>query len=64
MAPVLVLILSVIVLFAIGGVVCVYWTARGDAPRWARGVATATDVLSEIVLKANKGSSSRNNGDD
>ncbi|MEU1553313.1 hypothetical protein AB0G86_05020 [Streptomyces scabiei] len=64
MAPVLVLILSVIVLFAIGGVVCVYWTARGDAPRWARGVATATDVLSEIVLKANKGSTSRNNGDD
>ncbi|WEH16596.1 hypothetical protein [Streptomyces sp. VNUA24] len=64
MATVLVLVLSVIVLFAVGGVVCVYWTARGDAPRWARGVAMATDVLSEIVLKANKGSTSRNNGDD
>ncbi|MFE7765993.1 hypothetical protein [Streptomyces sp. NPDC057438] len=60
----LVLILSVLVLLAVGGVVCVYWTARGDAPRWARGVATATDVLSEVALKANKNSTSRNNGGD
>jgi hypothetical protein len=66
MRTVLVLALSVFMLLAIGGIVCVYWTARGDAPRWARGVATATDVLSEIILKANKSSTSRNssNGDD
>jgi hypothetical protein len=57
-----VLVLSVLVLLVIGGCVCVYWTARGDAPRWARGVAAATDVLSELVLKANKNSSSRSNG--
>lgn len=64
MTTVLVLILSVLVLLAVGGVVCVYWTARGDAPRWARGVAAATEVLSEVVLKANKSSTGRNNGDD
>jgi hypothetical protein len=64
MTTVLVLILSVLVLLAVGGVVCVYWTARGDAPRWARGVAAATEVLSEVVLKANKSSTARNNGDD
>jgi hypothetical protein len=57
-----VLVLSVLVLLVIGGCVCVYWTARGDAPRWARGVAAVTDVLSELVLKANKNSSSRSNG--
>ncbi|MFM9594290.1 hypothetical protein ACKI1J_20300 [Streptomyces scabiei] len=64
MTSMLVLILSVIVLFAVGGVFCVYWTARGDAPRWARGVAVATDVLSEVVLKASRNSTGRKNGDD
>ncbi|MDX2601958.1 hypothetical protein PV379_48910 [Streptomyces caniscabiei] len=50
----LILILSVVLLLALGGVVCVYWTARGDAPRWARGVARTTDVASGILLSANK----------
>ncbi|MEH0635088.1 MULTISPECIES: hypothetical protein [Streptomyces] len=65
MTTVLVLVLSLLVLLAVGGGICVHWTARGDAPLWARGVAGATDVLSELVLKANKTSSDRNgDGDD
>ncbi|MFE7839356.1 hypothetical protein ACFU53_25885 [Streptomyces sp. NPDC057474] len=64
MTTVLVLILSALVLLVIGGCVCVYWTARGDAPGWARGVARTTEVVSQLVLKANKNSSPRNNGDD
>ncbi|MDW8810862.1 hypothetical protein P1P68_40205 [Streptomyces scabiei] len=62
MTSVLVLILSVIVLSAIGGVVCVYWTARGDAARWARGVAVATEVTSELLLKASRNSTGRKHG--
>ncbi|WRZ49819.1 hypothetical protein OG622_23995 [Streptomyces sp. NBC_01314] len=60
----LVLILSVVLLLAIGGCACVYWTARGDAPRWARGVAKTTEVASELVLRANTKSRTGNNGDD
>ncbi|MGW1667378.1 hypothetical protein [Streptomyces sp. NPDC002324] len=64
MTTVLVLVLSLLVLLAVGGGICVYWTARGDAPLWARGVAGATDVLSELVLKTNKTSSGRNDDGD
>ncbi|MEE1758104.1 MULTISPECIES: hypothetical protein [unclassified Streptomyces] len=53
MTTVLIAILSVVLLLAIGGCVCVYWTARGDAPRWARGIARTTEVASELVLSAN-----------
>ncbi|MFJ7336000.1 hypothetical protein ACIQU3_26760 [Streptomyces sp. NPDC101110] len=62
----LVLILSVVVLLVIGGCVCVYWTARGDAPRWARGVARATLLGSEIARSASRSSRSRqqSSGDD
>ncbi|MDX2913638.1 MULTISPECIES: hypothetical protein [Streptomyces] len=59
----LVLILSVVILLALGGCVCVYWTARGDAPAWARGVARTTEVASKVVRRANTASSNRNNGD-
>ncbi|MGW0845532.1 hypothetical protein ACWD26_36440 [Streptomyces sp. NPDC002787] len=58
----LVLILSVVVLLAIGGCVCVYWAARGDAPRWARGVAKATLLGGELTKAATRGSSTRQDG--
>ncbi|UUU23623.1 hypothetical protein [Streptomyces sp. DSM 40750] len=48
----LVLILSVVVLLVIGGCVCVFWAARGDAPRWVRGVAKATLLGSEVTRSA------------
>ncbi|MDT0573602.1 hypothetical protein RM704_40230 [Streptomyces sp. DSM 3412] len=59
----LILILSVVLLLALGGIVCIYWTARGDAPRWARGVARTTDVASDVLLHANKSSKSQNDTD-
>ncbi|MDX3690262.1 hypothetical protein PV726_07980 [Streptomyces europaeiscabiei] len=59
----LALILSVVVLLVIGGCVCVFWAARGDAPRWVRGVATATLLGGELTRKASRGSGSRSNGD-
>ncbi|MEU3890098.1 hypothetical protein [Streptomyces sp. NPDC029041] len=60
----LVLILSVVVLLVIGGSVCVFWTARGDAPRWARGVAKATLLGSELAQSAGRSSRSRQSGED
>lgn len=61
----LVLILSVVVLLVIGGCVCVFWTARGDAPRWARGVAKATLIGSDLARSAGRSSRSqqRSGGD-
>ncbi|MGV9349548.1 hypothetical protein ACWDSD_33100 [Streptomyces spiralis] len=61
----LVLILFVFLLLVIGGCVCVYWSARGDAPRWARGVAKATLLGSELARSASRNSRSRQSaGDD
>ncbi|MFD5745146.1 hypothetical protein ACFXJM_20610 [Streptomyces massasporeus] len=61
----LVLILSVVVLLVMGGCVCVFWAARGDAPRWARGVAKATLLGSELARSASRNSRSRqSSGDD
>ncbi|MGI5367090.1 hypothetical protein C9J60_33590 [Streptomyces sp. A244] len=60
----LVLILSVVVLLVIGGCVCVYWAARGDAPRWARGVAKVTLLGSEIARSASRSSRSQQSGGD
>ncbi|MFI1510327.1 hypothetical protein [Streptomyces sp. NPDC020597] len=59
-----VLILVVVLLLVIGGCVCVYWEARGDAPRWARGVAKATMIGSELARSASRGSRSRQSGGD
>lgn len=59
----LVLILSVVVLLAIGGCVCVFWAARGDAPRWARGVAKATLLGGELTRSAS-GKSRTQSGQD
>ncbi|MEV0240091.1 hypothetical protein AB0I06_09210 [Streptomyces sp. NPDC050674] len=60
----LVLILSVVVLLVIGGSVCVFWTARGDAPRWARGVAKATLLGSELARSASRSPRSQQSGED
>ncbi len=59
-----VLILSVVVLVVIGGCVCVFWEARGGAPRWARGVARATLLGGELVRSANRNSRSQQSGGD
>ncbi|MFI6852298.1 hypothetical protein [Streptomyces sp. NPDC050416] len=61
----LVLVLSVVVLLVIGGCVCVFWAARGDAPRWARGVAKVTLLGSELARSASRNSrSQQSSGDD
>ncbi|MDT0385819.1 hypothetical protein [Streptomyces dubilierae] len=58
----LVLIPSVVVLLVIGGCACVFRTARGDAPRRARGVAKLTLLGSELAETATRGSGSRRSG--
>lgn len=60
----IVLVLGVVVLLVVGGSACVYWAARGDAPRWARGVARATLLGSELARSAGRSSGSRRSGDD
>ncbi|NEE15800.1 hypothetical protein G3M58_56215 [Streptomyces sp. SID7499] len=60
----LVLMLSVVVLLVIGGCVCVFWAARGDAPRWARGVARVTLLGSELARSASRNPRSRQSGGD
>ncbi|MGV9450262.1 hypothetical protein [Streptomyces sp. NPDC003635] len=58
-----VLILSVILVLAVGGCVCVVWTARGTAPRWARVWAAVTRGAGELlsVLAKSSGKGSRSN---
>ncbi len=58
----LVLILSAVVLLVIGGCVCVFWAARGDAPRWARSVARVTLLGSELAGSASRNADSRRSG--
>ncbi len=60
----LVLILSVVVLLVIGGCGCVFWAARGDAPRWARGVAKVTLLGSDLARSASRNSRSQQGGGD
>ncbi|MFI0139038.1 hypothetical protein [Streptomyces luteogriseus] len=61
----LVLVLSVVALLLVGGCVCVFWAAKGDAPRWARGVARATLLGSELARSASRNPRSRqSSGDD
>jgi uncharacterized protein YceK len=60
----LVLVLSLVVLAVLGGCACVYWTARGDAARWARVVSRVTLLGSEVARSVPRGSSSRGNDDD
>ncbi|MEV6419265.1 hypothetical protein [Streptomyces sp. NPDC051662] len=48
-----VLILSGVLVLALGGCVCVVWAARGG-PRWVRGVAGATLAAGELVRRAKR----------
>lgn len=58
------LILAGVLVLVVGGCACVFWTARGDAPRWARGVAKVTEVAGELTRSSSRGSGSRGSGDD
>ncbi|MEV7289061.1 hypothetical protein AB0O01_31705 [Streptomyces sp. NPDC093252] len=50
-----ILVLSVLVVLAVAGCACVVWASRGGAPRWVRGVASATLVAGELVSKSKRG---------
>ncbi|MCL7377654.1 hypothetical protein [Streptomyces sp. 35G-GA-8] len=54
-----VLILSGVLVLALGGCVCVVWAARGG-PRWVRAVSAATLAAGESVRRASRTSRSRN----
>ncbi|MEU9860806.1 hypothetical protein AB0D99_08020 [Streptomyces sp. NPDC047971] len=55
------IILSGVLVLAVGGCVCVVWAARGG-PRWVRGVATATLAAGELVRRS--GRTNRNGAGD
>ncbi|NYV77156.1 hypothetical protein [Streptomyces sp. UH6] len=57
-----VLVLGGLLLLVLGGCGCVYWAARGDAPRWARGVARVTLLGSELAGSASRASRPRRDG--
>ncbi|MEV8389086.1 MULTISPECIES: hypothetical protein [unclassified Streptomyces] len=54
-----VLILSGVLVLALGGCVCVVWAARGG-PRWVRAVSAATLAVGESVRRARRTGRSRN----
>ncbi|MER7793773.1 hypothetical protein [Streptomyces sp. NPDC097640] len=54
-----VLVLSGIVVLAVGGCVCVVWAARGG-PRWVRAAAATTLAAGELVRKAERKDRRRN----
>ncbi|CAL9338176.1 hypothetical protein SUDANB105_00213 [Streptomyces sp. enrichment culture] len=58
-----VLVLSAVLLLAIGGCACVVWAERGG-PRWARVVARLTVGAGELLSKAGRSGGSRSNGSD
>ncbi|WSB32133.1 hypothetical protein OIE62_36070 [Streptomyces scopuliridis] len=49
----LVLVLSGVLVLAIGGCVCVVWAARGG-PRWVRAVAAGTRMAGELVSRSGR----------
>ncbi|MGW8949439.1 hypothetical protein [Streptomyces sp. NPDC055709] len=53
-----VLVLSGILVLAVGGCVCVVWAARGG-PRWVRAIAAATLAAGELVRHTGRTSRSR-----
>ncbi|MFD7284666.1 hypothetical protein [Streptomyces sp. NPDC059863] len=54
-----VLILSGVLVLALGGCVCVVWAARGG-PRWVRAVSAATLAAGESVRRARRTGRSQN----
>ncbi|RSN46734.1 hypothetical protein DMH12_28675 [Streptomyces sp. WAC 04229] len=50
---VILIFLSVVLLLAVGGCVCVVWAARGG-PRWTRGVSRATLLAGELLRASNR----------
>jgi hypothetical protein len=44
-----VIVLLGVLLLAVMGCVCVFWDARGGAPRWVRVVAVVTLMAGEIL---------------
>ncbi|MFD9429821.1 hypothetical protein [Streptomyces sp. NPDC060002] len=49
----IVLALTGILVFVLGGCACVWWAARGG-PRWTRAVAVVTLAAGELVRGANR----------
>ncbi|GGV36347.1 hypothetical protein [Streptomyces spectabilis] len=47
------LVLLGVLVLGVGGCACVVWAERGG-PRWARGVATVTLAVSELVRRSEK----------
>ncbi|MFJ6632096.1 hypothetical protein ACIQMR_11955 [Streptomyces sp. NPDC091376] len=58
-----VLVLSGILVLAVGGCACVVWAARGG-PRWVRAIAGATLAAGELVRHTGRASRSRSQGSD
>ncbi|MDX2678399.1 hypothetical protein PV333_18865 [Streptomyces sp. NY05-11A] len=59
----IVLVLVGVLVLVLGGCACVWWTARGDAPRWARVASAATLAMGTVagaLTSKNRKSSSRN----
>ncbi|MET7936677.1 hypothetical protein [Streptomyces sp. NPDC005322] len=56
-----VLVLSGVLVLAVGGCVCVVWAARGG-PRWVRAVAAVTLGAGELVRRSGHRSRSRTVG--
>ncbi|EKX69213.1 hypothetical protein [Streptomyces ipomoeae] len=63
-----ILVLVGILVLVIGGCVCVFLAARGNAPRWVRAVSTVTLTVGELTRIASRSSgrsgSSGQSGDD
>lgn len=56
-----IVILSVVVVLALAGCVCVVWASRGG-PRWVRGVAAVTLAAGEVVRASGRTKRSGSNG--
>ncbi|QKW09805.1 hypothetical protein HUT18_28745 [Streptomyces sp. NA04227] len=57
------LVLSAVLVLAVGGCVCVVWASRGG-PRWVRAVAGATLAAGELARAAGRGRRSGRGGQD
>ncbi|WP_217170819.1 hypothetical protein [Streptomyces sp. AC512_CC834] len=55
------IVLSAVLVLALGGCACVVWAARGG-PRWTRGVSRATLLAGELVRASGRSRGDRNRG--